>query len=168
VCAAVVCWRRPAKLNETPEVHRGSRAPDEKKRLEQREIIPLHGKFEDRRRRPCGLSGQIIRPPFRLRPLRGGVEAAAEVPEVLALVQVHALQDRSDVHVERPVVENDVLVAPERNTWQGHAILSSCLPCDEAMLFSPTRRRSARRIATDMGSRPHGSSMQLDDHFTNF
>ena len=35
--AAVVCRRRPAKLNETPEVHRSRRAPNEKKRLEQRE-----------------------------------------------------------------------------------------------------------------------------------
>jgi len=145
VGAGVVSCRRPAKLNEAPEIHRVSRAPDEKQRIEQREVVPLHSEFDDGRRRACGLSGQVIRPPLGLRPLRGGVEASAEVPEMPAPVQVDPLQDGCDMRVERPVIENDVLIVPDRNPGQGHAISPLAFIAVNSIVLSATGHRFARQ-----------------------
>ncbi len=122
VGTGVISRRRSAKLNETPEINRSGRAPDEKKRIKHREAIPLHRELYDRRHGPRDLCGLIICPQFGLRPPRRGVKATPKVPEMLANVQIHGLQDGSDVCVKRPVVKNNLLIVPDRNSWQGHTI----------------------------------------------
>src|SRR5262249_5632228 len=125
---------------------RVSRTTDEKQRLEQRNIIPLHRKLDDRRGRACSLSGQVFRPSFGLNPMAGRIESAAKIPETLALVQVHASQDRSHVRVYGPMVKKGVLVVPDRNPYQRHAItpLRSCVA---SRLFSAIGRHLATRRA---------------------
>jgi hypothetical protein len=103
-------------LNETPEVNRGRGASYKKEHIEGREIVPLDSECDDCRCRTNGLGGQVIRPPLGLHALRGGVETTAKIPQMLASAEVHAMHDRSDVSIQRPMVKNDILIAPNRNT----------------------------------------------------
>src|SRR5437660_3012606 len=94
-------------------------------------------KSNNHRYSPWGLVGQEIRSALRQLSVRGRVKSSSKVSKVLTHTWVNRLQDRSHMHVQRAVIQHNVLVIPKRDSRQGHFYnLSEARPATAGRSFA--------------------------------
>jgi len=120
--AAMVNRRCPAVLNEAPIVNGIEGSTYKRQSVEFCQTVPLHCELNYGCPVPRG-GGSIISQPSCLKQIGSGVKAAAEVAEVSATIQIYTVQDRSHMNVKRAMVQDNILVAPGRNSYKRHGLL---------------------------------------------